>query len=425
MMGLRFALMTALAPLLGLWVSSVSPVARLPRPARLAVYAASGLVTLAVEMLLFSVIGLRWSIPLLSIAPVLLYIALRLRRRSAMDANAPGKFELSAASGLIGVGLLALTLASAAATSFDYLLFWGLKGQAFGMARTIDVGFLRNPDHADMHPDYPPLLPFYYAWTMLGAEGFDWWGGIHSAAILLLLSALAMDGFARAAGTGGAGAMAGLFGSMFAFLLIQNSAGGGAEPMLLFFETVALAALVCRRNERPEFAVVISLALTGSVLTKVEGLVFAAIVVLLVAASAGIRTAAAVAVAPTAAIGIWWLYCNAHHLLDQYTLHASRLTAQSMESVLAQLVRQASFGIAYAPWIVLLLVIACGRFTRALPFLASAAVYLPFLLVVYGGGNASAMTIEWAATRVLLAPLLLVFFGAVAALTPVPDRGER
>jgi len=288
-----------------------------------------------------------------------------------------------------------------AATSFDLLLFWGVKGQHFGLARTIDVAFLRDPAHHLMHSDYPPLVPLLYAWTMTGGMYLDWFGTIAMAPLLLLAGTAAVWGFTRSA------PMTALYATTFGFLFLDNNIAGNAEPILLFLETVAVAVLVCA----PECEVLAILALTGVMLTKVEGAVFVAAAMLLAP-----RRTLRLLPAPLAALGAWIAFCAHHGLLDTYRSHAG-VSHTAFAAVARPLLVEASMHAWYVPWIALFLLIALGRRRASLPALGAAAFYLAFLVYVWAGGAAagSAPEIAWSARRVLVTPLLFLFFAAVSA----------
>ncbi len=199
--------------------------------------------------------------------------------------------------------------------------------------------------------------------------------------------------------------------------------------MLLFLETVALAALVCA----PECEVVLVVALTGVILTKVEGAAFGGVLILWrVAAfawkrwrarnersSAGAQTTPApilTAVVPIVALGSWIAFCAYHGLLDTYRNHPGG-SHTAFAAVALPLFREASLHAVYVPWIALALLILVGRRRAALPTLAAAAAYLAFLVVVWAGGAEGniAMEITWSARRVLMTPLVILFFAAVSS----------
>jgi hypothetical protein len=395
--GLRFVLMTALVPLAGLWLRRLASVRALPRTARLCAYAGGGAVSLACQMFLFAVVGVPWSVWALMILP----IAAAVIPSAARDLNHERRNLRSlTALGLTLAAILVLALAvlSATATSFDLLLFWGAKGQAFALARTIDVDFLKNPNNLLMHADYPPLLPMLYAWTMLGGERLDWFGAIATAPLLLLAATATIWGFTRSA------TLTALFAATFGFLFLDNNIAGNAEPLLLFFETLALGALVCA----PACEVVAALALAGAVLTKVEGAAFAGVAVLLLAS--GRRR---ISLAPAIALASWIGFCAAHGLLDAYRQKAGGTITLAF---VKPLLEQATMHSGYLPWLAVGLLIALGKPRRAWRVVAAALLYFAFLVAAWvGGGGDVATEVAWSARRVLMTPLLLLFFGAYQA----------
>ena len=430
MIGLRFVVLTALIPLLGGWIATFASVRLLPRAARMASYIAAGIVTIAVEMFALAAIGVHWSLPLL-LLPALASCWILWRNpvtRERRAGSSPALLIVAAAAILI----VTATVMAGAATSFDLLLFWGVKGVHFATAGTIDVPFLRDPANALMHSDYPPLVPLVYAWSMLGSTGLggpglDWFGAIATAPLLLLAATAAVWGFTRS------GAMTALYAATFGFLFIDNNIAGNAEPMLLFLETVALAALVCA----PECEVVLVVALTGVILTKAEGAAFAGVLILWRVAAvawerwrarserspAGSQTTPApilTAVVPIVALASWIAFCAYHGLLDTYRNHPGG-SHTAFAAVALPLFREASLHAAYVPWMALVLLILIERSRAALPALAAAAAYLAFLVLVWAGGAEDniAMEITWSAGRVLMTPLVILFFAAV-----VSDRGS-
>ena len=172
--------------------------------------------------------------------------------------------------------LAAYGLLTARETCADLTYFWGPKGQQFYIAEKIDVAFLAFPHYKLMHPDYPPLLPLVYAFASSVAHGFSWWGALVAMLLLLLATALAFRGLAREAiGDKRAAAYATLLTAVLAYGYARSMVAGAAEPMLLLFETIAVAALTFRDDGE----VIAAIALAGAAWTKIEGAAFVAIVV--------------------------------------------------------------------------------------------------------------------------------------------------
>jgi hypothetical protein len=392
MIGARFVVMTLLVFAAGAWSRLFRDVRELRADAQAAVWFATGLVTLTVEMLLLTAIGVKWNVLALLVLPV----ALAIPRLRGVAVYRPSRHHLA----LMIVALLALivfatVVLSAAATSGDFVFFWGTKGQRFAQQRMLDTAFLRDPNHVVMHPEYPPLVPMYYAWTMLGGEELDWFGAMSSAIAFLVLATAAVSGFARSDG------LASLFASLFGYLCIRNSVVGNAEPALLFFEALALGALLVRSDAAA------AIALCGASLTKIEGAVFAVIAIALL----GRRWK--VAIPPLVTIAAWLLFAEFGGLFGT----SDPRYAFSMKFIIpaaTQLIAQMSFGIFFLPWIAIALVLAAGRVRASLPYLAATLVFLGFMVASYARPEAH---MEWSAQRVLFTPLAIFFFSAAASST--------
>jgi hypothetical protein len=418
----RFVVLTALVPLLGSYARLFGNVRALPLAARVPVYFATGLVTLVAEMFLLTNLGVPWSFALLLPLPALLAIyALRHseprrgRRISATTTEATGdgrrilrsfaSLRMTGGIAVISIGLLTMSVLAGMLTSGDFMIFWGVKGQRWGQARMLDYAFtLETP--VEMHPDYPPLLPLYYAWTMLGGDGaLNWLGATLTAPMWLSLTVLAIWGFGTYAGIRLTPAVAALFASAYSLFYLRNQVAGNGEPPLHFFEAVALAALICERK-RGEFNVIAAIALTGVALTKVEGGVFVALVLLVLPWREKFR----VGILPSAALLTWLAFAHLHGLTDTY-VPKEDLSLQYILPTARDLVRELSLRLWYAPWLNAAILLVKARVRNALPYLAAAAGFILFLLSIYTRAEPH---LEWSAGRTLMTPLLLVWFAVLA-----------
>ena len=393
MIGMRFVVLTLLVPLAGGGARWSRDVRALPIATQIAVYFATGLVTLTLEMMVLAAVGVRWNAWWLLVMPVagLLSCLVAEKGQPSNPATQQPRNPIVAIT-LLAIAVFASTVLSAAATSGDFVFFWGTKGQRFGSERLLDVEFLRTSNFNVMHPDYPPLVPLYYAWTMLGETQLDWFAAMASAVLFLALTAAAVREHRYAA----------LLTSMLALLFIRNSVAGNAEPVLFFFETLALAALIARQD------FVASIALAGVALTKIEGGVF----VIIVAAIWIVRERKwKAALFPLFALAAWLLFTKTNGLVDAY-VPSDPLSMRYVFPAIGQLLREMSFGLWYAPWIAIAILLFTGRIRASLPYVLGAVLFLAFLVTVYSRANAH---MEWSAHRVLIAPLLLCFFGALAA----------
>jgi hypothetical protein len=430
MTGFVFLLAFASLPLLGLAIWRLPSVAALPLPARLAAGAAAGAVFLTVEMLLFSLAGIPWSVPLLALLPVASSLFVLFRKKGGRSRfETPGRFPAAALSlAAAAVLLAAFSAATARATSMDLLFFWGAKGLHFAKARALDTAFLTFPGHELMHPGYPPLLPLLYAWASLAAGRFAWGASLLTMPLFLVGAVLTFRGFSRRPlGERESAEHTALLAALLAFGLTHSLCAGNAEPALLFFETIALCALTF--GERgPNSEWLASLGLAGAVMTKVEGAAFAAAVgaAFLLSSRERKRRLASLgrlALAPLLFLGCWLIFIARHGIADSYAgREYGAFALGHWREVVTGVLTSASFGIAYLPWIALATLVLLGRSRRALPFLLAAAAYVVFIVFSYLHGESDPREwIRWSGSRLLLTPLLILFFGAAAASGPEGD----
>ena len=433
MVGPRFALLTLALFFLGAWARMFPGVRALVWPGRWAVYFATGVFTVAAEMFALSMMGVRWSAWVLVPLPAAL-LFLNLARASARDPDRPGSDSYRRAearpTSILAVALVALatlvsSVVAAMATSGDFVYFWGVKGQRWGAVHFLDFEFTKAPSHY-MHPDYPPLLPLYYAWTLLGGDGaLDWWGAILATPLFLIAGATALWAFGRHARIGAIDGIVTLFATLYALFYVRNQVAGNAEPPLHMFEVIALAALTCWRRRSGEHDWIAAIALSGVALTKVEGGVFVLLVCGLswLAREGTLRerfvAGAKMAMLPVATLAAWLLFGAAHGLTDTYVPRED-LSMRYLWPTFLELVRELSLHLWYLPWIAFGVILLCGRARRAVPYLAMCVLFLLFLLSIYTRAEPH---LEWSAGRTLMTPFLLFIAGTIAAQRP--DGDER
>jgi len=407
----RFVLLTLALPLLGSYARRFGNVRALPLSARIPVYFATGLFTIVAEMFVLTSLGVKWSAAWLLPLPIVLSLLPPYRHREAVARKKRDAILIIAFAAL---AILISSVLAGALTSGDYVIFWGTKGQRFGQTHMLDYAFTLDPNHY-MHPDYPPLVPFFYAWTMLGGDGaFDWWGGILSAPMFLGLGVAAMWGFGRYAGIRVAGPMAALFASSYALFYIRNAVAGNAEPALHFFELIALCALTCWRERPDEHNAIAAIALAAVTLTKVEGGVFVAIVLTLTCLS---RARWKVGFLPVITLSSWLLFGYVHGLTDTY-VPRDDLSIKYLVPTARELVHELALRLHYTPWIAAAIILICGRARRGMPYVLASLGFIAFLLSVYTRAEPH---LDWSAGRTLMTPLLLFYFAAVAAHRPEPQ----
>jgi hypothetical protein len=386
---------------------------RLDVGARLAIAFASGCVVVAVVMFAFTLTHVPFTRATLLIALVVILAVALWRTGTLACPSARGDRQECLSSTLILL-LTAYGLLTARETCGDLIYFWGPKGQRFYLAETIDVAFLAFPHVKLMHPDYPPLLPLVYAFASSVAHGFSWWGALAAMLLLLLATALAFRGLAREAlGDERAAAYATLLAAVLAYGYARSMVAGAAEPMLLLFETIAVAALTFRDDGE----VIAAIALAGAAWTKIEGAAFVVIVVVAyLLTRRRVARAVAMALPSVILVGAWLLFAMKHKFIDQYARAGEPLHLESFGTIAKVMSVQASYGAFYLPWLAGAVPFVFARNWRraALPLLVFAGV-VASAVYFYLHGVAPVWWIRASADRVLLSALMALLVAAAAA----------
>jgi hypothetical protein len=388
-------------------------------PARLAVASCAGAVALCLEATLLSLLGVRWNLVNLSLPLVLLSLACALRwRRLPSAPRVPVRMRRGVAigSGLVcGISLLYLVLSffSSAATSVDFLLFWGVKAVRFADVRGLAADFLRDPFAIHASLDYPPLVPVIQAWGCLAAGKMPWravpaLSALWAAAAIPLL----FESFRRRLGDEGAAGLAAFWTAVMSVSLAHSYSGGNAEAPLVFFESAALAFLLMEQDAR-ESRFVATLALCGAALTKVEGLAAVAFL----AAGCFVRDSGrpragrlgrslALLAWPAACVSVWFLYQASRSLPVGYRPHGGllKLYPEHLAAILGALFRAVDAGSFWIPWVLALVAMAtrASVWRACAPALALTVGLLAFLVFDYlHDKNDPWERIGWTAPRVV------------------------
>ena len=395
----------------GLVTWRIPTVRRLDLAARIAVAFAGGCVILSTLMFAFALVHVPFTRATLLIALVV-FVALVVKGSSVEQRQQPLLYAIFA---FTTYGLL-----TARETCADLIYFWGPKGQRFYSAETIDVAFLSFPHYILMHPDYPPLLPLVYAFASSVAHGFAWWAALLTMLLLLAATVFAFRGLAaEALGGERASVYATLLAALLAYGYARSMVAGAGEPMLLLFETIAVAALTFRDDGE----LLAAIALAGAAWTKIEGAPFVVIVVVAYLVTRR-RVARAIGMALPALVlvGSWLLFAKTHKFLDQYSRAGQRAHLEAFGTIVTTLSRQASYGAFYLPWIAGAVPFAFARNWRraALPLLVFAGLIASAVyFYLHGDARAAYYAPVWwvqsSAERVLLSSLMALLVAAAAA----------
>lgn len=424
-------------PLAGLWSRRFPIVREAPVRAQLAAATAVGALTIGTTLLCCAALHISWSWPVLA-APTIAGVALGSRqprtRRTHENGRRAAPLTVLGGYGLAVVSLAVLTYAllTARATSIDYLYFWGTKGFRFASVRTIDTAFLARPDHMLMHSDYPPLLPIVYAYlTMTG--GMSWWTGLWASSIFAVAAAVWFGGGSRGALSAVLrAATTGVIAGTLAIGLIVPYSGGNAEALLLLFVIVALGTLTLSPPSPPSDWLV-GICLAGATLTKMEGMVFAGLVSVVYGFERRVkdrRTVLRLATPPAAALMLWLAFAMRNHILAVYRHPFPGLTLNRFGSIAGEMLRSASYGAGYLPWIAgLILWLLGGNKKLGVSPLVVGLGYVGFALFTYlHGGQYPPGATGVSAPRVLLTSVTCFFFAGVASLkreTASPEAVAR
>ena len=441
--GAIYLLAHALAAVLGLPVLWVREVRSWSPPARAAAAFAVGAIVLAVESTLSTLLGVAWN-PLIVLAPPSIFAVLLAR-------NAKGKAETvrfafrpgrgAAAFGILvggaAAGHLALSLATARATSTDFLLFWGVKAVHFAGAKGVDPTLLRRPWFGHGQPFYPPLVPTLDAWGTLAGGHMPW----RTAPLVTLLwfvaaGLLVLEIQRRRLSDRDAILVAAFWMAALSASLVKSFSGANAEAPLLLYETTAGMLLL---TEGPNPGVgrrcLAGLFLAGAVLTKIEGTVGSGLLILgtvlrdLVVEKRRLRwrEMAGLVIAPLCAGLLWWSYLRRFGIPSNYAakgrlaeIHWGRL-----EELVGPLIEGLNAGTWWLSWILpVLLILAAARrrcYGQALPGIITAPGLLAFFVFIYLHETTSqAERISWEIPRISQPALSLLI--AVAALCFPPGK---
>jgi hypothetical protein len=414
-------------PLVGIVIWRLDGVRQLALDGRIAIAGVTGALMTAVLMAAMALAGVEWSrtrlvTALLVVIGAGIWLVAREQRHGTLPDQAPERRRSAAVFIAILLAITTYGLLTARETSGDLLFFWGPKGIHFYRSGTIDVDYLRDPNHFLAHRDYPPLLPLLFAWSNTLSHEFSWWAAI-------LLSGLCLAGVITIVRSCARDTLAALLAaSILTWTFARAQIAGGADPLLLLFEVTAVAALLFLPDEKSR-TIGAAIGIAGAVVTKVEGASFAvAIVVALLLDRRPIKRIGAAILPAVVLLGGWLAFLVHTELLDTYR-GPGTLSMQYLREVVQGTFAAASYDAFWIPWIAPLIVILLGDVRRARLPLAIAALSIGATLYIYLKSpiDPSTFWIPSSAQRVLLTPLVMLILAAAAAHAPalLPARGSQ
>jgi len=404
-------------PLIGAIAWRLDFVRAMPLSARLGVAMATGSLVVALLMSILSILGIEWSRTVL--IPILLAIAVAgivMSRRSASGAR-----DAKPTFALAGVALFwMLTLygtLTARVSCGDLQFTWGPKAVRWVRAGGLSPQVLHT--WPQLTVDYPPLQTLLLAFSNTIAHQFPWWAAI-LAAPLFFLATLAVI---RAWSGDDLGTLLVAATLSYAFLLAYPN--GCAEPPLLLFEAVVIAALTFLDDPRAQNWLV-SIGLAGAVFTKLEGATFAIAVFLTILFVQRQPKRAFLTIIPAALVfGAWMTFVFTNGLLYMYSGAKLPIYWSALPVTLKTLLKVAKFELWWLPYLIPIALIAIGNVRRALVPVSIALLTSGATVYFYIHYPDPAWWIESSSPRVILTPMLALLIGAVAArpCARVPAHG--
>jgi hypothetical protein len=406
-----------LLPLIGACTWRMPAVGRMDLAGRIAVAGAAGALITALVMASLSMLHIPWSRTVLFIIlGAVAFLSVRMARAvpgMLQPASTAWKADLTLIA--VFVLLTCYGLLTARESVGDLHFFWGPKAIRFYHAGGIDVGVLADKFHTNR--DYPPLLPLIFAFCQTVARQFSWWGALLSTAFFLAGSIAIV----RTSSGDSIGAL--LMAATLSWTLAVGFAGGGADPCLLFFETLTLAALTFFDGERGR-DVLAAVGLAGAALTKIEGATFVvAIVIAVVVVQRSVKRAVLIAAPAVALVAAWVVFLIANDLIFGYGGATMGLKFEVLPRVVSMVTRAGMYNLYGFPWIAPLLLVILTRSRRAAFPLVVTLLTLGATLFFYIHVDDPAWWIAASAPRVLLTPLTALLIAACCSGMRPQTRG--
>lgn len=402
-----------LLPAIGWIVWRLDFVRAMPLGARLAVAMAAGSLIVALLMSALSVIGVEWSrtviFTILAIAIAAGGYASRGARATSPAHPSPlGTRSAIALGGTAVCWLLTLYGTLTARHSCGDLAFtWGPKAIRWFRAGGLDPDVLHT--WPQLTVDYPPLQTLLLAFSHTFAHQFPWWAAVLASPLFFL----ALLFVVRSWSGDDLGTL--LVAATLTWTFTLAYPAGCAEPPLLLFEVIAIAALTFIDDERGQ-TVLAALGLAGAVYTKLEGATFAVAVFLTILLVQRKPKRAFLVVAPAALLfAAWMTFVFRNDLLYMYSGAKLPIYWSTIPVVLKTLAKVARFNLWWLPYLVPIALIALGNVRRALVPVSIALLTTGATVYFYVHYPDPVWWIESSSPRVILTPLLALLIGAIAA----------
>jgi hypothetical protein len=405
-----------LLPLFGIAVWRLEGVRRLDVGGRLAIAGAAGAVIVPIVLALLTIARIPWSRTTVFAALAVVVAASLLCIRGARavphaKTSRAALVAIAVIAVLFGYGLLTARMSSG-----DLHFFWGPKGILYFHNGGVTLTVLKSTLHRYMNPDYPLLLPLLNSWSLTVSRQFAWWGSLLAAGAFLLGSV----GVIRS--TSGDDSAAVFAAATLGYAAAKSYVPGGAEPVLLLFETVSLCALTLIEDDRTQ-KILCAIGLAGAAATKIEGATFAiAVVLALLLVKRDVKRAVFVGTPAALIIAGWMLFLKTYDLSIVYHGASMPVYFAAVPTTLLEILKVSAYGIYWIPWLVAIALIVTGAPRRSALPIAVAILTLGATVFYYIHVPDPTLWILASGPRVLLTPLCCVLIAVAAARPTLPRQ---
>jgi hypothetical protein len=385
-----------------------------PPSARWSVAMAAGALIVALLMSAMSVIGIEWSRTIIFALLAIIVGVGVWKRPERRDRLKPVLHWADAGTAIAWLFTL-YGVATARESCGDLAFTWGPKAIRWFRAGALDPQVLHT--WPQLTVDYPPLQTLLLSFSNLWAHQFPWWAAVLAGPLFFIPTLLIVRVWSRDA----VGTM--LFACALAYAFAFAYPHGCAEPPLLLFETIAIAALVFIDDRKPQ-TFLVAMALAGAVYTKLEGTTFAIAVFLTIAVALRRPKQALIAVAPAALVfAAWMAFVFKNGLYYMYSGATLPIYWSALPVTLKTLLKVAKFELWWLPYLVPIALIALGNWRKALAPVSIALLTGGATVYFYIHYPDPVWWIESSSPRVILTPLLALLIGVLAGYARVPAHG--
>ena len=386
--------------------------------ARWSVAMAAGSLIVALLMSALSVIGVEWSRTVLfALLAIIIGMGASAGRASARPDGLKPVLRWADAGTVVAWLFVLYGVVTARSSCGDLAFTWGPKAIRWFRAGGLDPDVLKT--WPQLTVDYPPLQTLLLSFSNLFSHQFPWWAAVLAGPLFMIATLVVVRVWSGDA----LGTL--LLAATFAYAFALAYPHGCAEPPLLLFETIAMAALVFIEHRKSQ-TFLVAMALAGAVYTKLEGTTFAIAVFLTILVTLRRPKQAFIVIAPAALLfAAWMTFVLTNGLYYMYSGATLPIYWSALPVTLKTLAKVAKFELFWLPYLIPLALIALGNWRRALAPLSIALLTTGATVYFYVHYPDPVWWIESSSPRVILTPMLALLLGAMAAwpCVRVPAHG--